>query len=259
MKKVIICTDLEGVSLVDSVDMMEGEGYAFACRRLAEDLNAAIAGCFDAGAEEVWFLDGHGGGKNIDRSLVDPRAREITNFNDPAIFEDCIAYMEVGLHAKAGTKDAFLEHTQSSKTVHDYRINGVAYGEFAQGAAYCGAYGVPFVMVSGDDALCAEAKALVPEIAAASVKTAVGRNKAVCVDGEEALRCIREAARDGVCRAGEIAPWTIACPAEISFSFHFVWHCDDMEKVFPHWKRVDGRTMTKTIDRVVTYMDLNLA
>lgn len=259
MKKVIICTDLEGVSLVDSVDMMEGEGYLFACRRLEADLNAAIAGCFDAGADEVWFLDGHGGGKNIDRKAVDHRAREITNFNDPAIFKDCIAYMEVGLHARAGTQNAFLEHTQSSKTVHDYRLNGVSYGELAQGAAYCGAYGVPFVMVSGDDALCAEAAALLPGICCASVKKAIGRNRAVCVSEDEALRRIREAACLGVRRAADMKPWKIDLPAEIEFSFHFVAHCDEMEKLLPHWTRKDGWTLVKTIDEIVTYMDLNLA
>jgi D-aminopeptidase len=35
------------------------------------------------------------------------------------------AYAEIGLHAMAGTQNAFLEHTQSSKQWFDYQINGV--------------------------------------------------------------------------------------------------------------------------------------
>jgi len=258
MKKVIICTDLEGISLVDTVDMMSGEGYIFACRRLEADLNAAIAGCFDAGADAVWYIDGHGGGKNLDPDNIDPRATKILDFNAPDLFKDCIAYLEIGLHAKAGTQNAFLDHTQSSVNVHDYCINGVAYGEFAQGAAYCGAYGVPFVMVSGDKAACEEASALVPGIACAVVKEAQGRNKAVCIEGKEAEIRIREAACDGVRRASEIHPWTISCPAEIRFHFHHTWYCDSVADSLPHWKRVDGRTLVKTVDQVVTYRDLNL-
>ncbi len=258
MKKAIIVTDLEGISMVDSADMMSDDGYVFACRRLEADLNAAVAGCFDAGADAVWYIDGHGGGGNLDPANVDPRAFRIPDFNDPAIFDGCTAYLEVGLHAKAGTLNAFLDHTQSSATVHDYCINGTAYGEFAQGAAYCGAYGVTFVMVSGDRAACAEAAALVPGIACAVVKEARGRNKAVCIEAAEAEKKIREAARDGFGRAPTIQPWTVSCPAEIRFHFHHTWYCDDMCAALPHWTRLDGRTMAKTIDRVVTYRDLNL-
>lgn len=258
MKKVIICTDLEGISLVDTVDMMNGDGYIFACRRLEADLNAAIAGCFDAGADEVWYLDGHGSGKNINAENIDPRAQKILDFNAPGVFDDCIAYLEIGLHAKAGTQNAFLDHTQSSANIHDYCINGVPYGEFAQGAAYCGAYGVPFVMVSGDKAVCEEAAALVPGIACAVVKEAVGRNRAVCIDAEEAEQRIRAAACDGVRRANQIPPWTISCPAEIRFHFHHTWFCDSMTEALPHWTRTDGRTLVRTIERVVTYRDLNL-
>ncbi|MBO4884338.1 MAG: M55 family metallopeptidase [Clostridia bacterium] len=258
MKKAIIMTDLEGISLVDTADMMTGDGYDYACRRLEADLNAAIAGCFDAGVDAVWYVDGHGGGKNIYPANIDPRAFQIIDFNDPGIFDDCIAYLETGLHAKAGTLNAFLDHTQSSATVHDYCINGVACGEFAQGAAYCGAYGVPFVMVSGDRAACGEAAALVPGIACAIVKEARGRNKAVCVDAREAEKRIREAACDGVERASQIGLWTIDCPAEIRFHFHHTWYCDNMVGTLPGWRRTDGRTVVKTIEKVVTYRDLNL-
>ncbi|MBR6322456.1 MAG: M55 family metallopeptidase, partial [Lachnospiraceae bacterium] len=92
-------TDLEGISLVNTADMMSGEGYVYACRRLEADLNAAIAGCFDAGMDAVWYVDGHCGGKNLDPANIDSRASQISDFNDPGIFDDCVAYLEVGLHA----------------------------------------------------------------------------------------------------------------------------------------------------------------
>lgn len=31
-----------------------------------------------------------------------------------------------------------------------------------------------------------------------------------------------------------------------------------MAEALPHWSRTDGRTLVRTIDKVVTYRDLNL-
>lgn len=63
--RVFIMTDLEGISLVDSIDMMdqETEGYRFACERLIADTNAAVQGAIDAGADEILVCDGHGGSR----------------------------------------------------------------------------------------------------------------------------------------------------------------------------------------------------
>ena len=57
--KVAIITDLEGISCVDSIDMIFGDGYQFACEQLMLDVNAAINGAFEGGADEVFVVDGH--------------------------------------------------------------------------------------------------------------------------------------------------------------------------------------------------------
>ena len=55
---VVIMTDLEGISGVDDISMIDesGEGYRFACAQLMKDTNAAVAGCFDGGATRDSFL-----------------------------------------------------------------------------------------------------------------------------------------------------------------------------------------------------------
>ena len=85
------------------------------------------------------------------------------------------------------------------------------------------------------------------------------RAYAVCIDGEAALRLIREAACEGVRRANEIRPWTLTYPAEIRFHFNYTWFCDQMAAALPHWTRIDGRTMARQIDKIVTYRDVNLS
>ena len=256
--KVIIMTDLEGISLVDSVDMIDEtqDGYRFACRRLMEDVNAAVQGAVDAGADEILVCDGHGSGKNFIEGKLDPRATQFWTLNDTSIFDGCVAYLEIGLHAKPGTLNGFLDHVQSSKKWYNYYINGKTYGELAQGAAYCGAYGVPTVMVSGDEAACNEAKGMIDGIVCACVKKGIGRNRAECLPSEEALKRIREAACEGVRKAADIKPYTISLPAEIKLEVYRTDYCDEIMERMPHLTRLDARTVVKTIDKVETYSNM---
>lgn len=258
--KVIIMTDLEGISLVDSIDMIpyENEGYKIACQRLMADTNAAIQGTVDAGADEILVFDGHGGGNNFIECALDPRAIHFKDFNAPGLFDNCSAYLEIGLHAKAGTLNAFLDHTQSSVTWYNYYINGKTYGELAQGAAYCGAYGVPVVMVSGDEAACSEARELIDGIECAVVKKASGRNHAECLSAEESEKLIREAAYRGIKKAHEIKPMKVDLPAQIKVEFCRADYCDEAANRFPHLTRLDARTVVRTSEKIVTYHDVLL-
>ena len=50
------------------------EDYKRACLALCHSINPATDTCFTCGADAVYYLDGHGGGGNVDESLIDPRA-----------------------------------------------------------------------------------------------------------------------------------------------------------------------------------------
>lgn len=253
---VLIITDLEGVSCVDSIDMIDTatEGYRRACEYLMADTNAAIDGAFAGGADRVSVVDGHGSGKNFIHSLLDKRAEFYSSddfvTNKHQHFD---ALLCVGAHAMAGTQDAFLDHTQNSTKWFEYCINGTPQGEMGQ-QAYCfGQFGTPLVMASGDEAACREARWLVPNLAIACVKKADGRNKAICIPLEEACEKIREAAKDGVMRCKEIKPLTLKFPVELKLTFTRNDYCDHaMHKGLER----NGRTIKKTIDRIDGYPDL---
>lgn len=256
--KVVIMTDLEGISLVDSIEMIPrtSEGYKFACRRLMADVNAAVQGAVDAGADEILVFDGHGGGNNFIPDALDPRATFTKDFYAPGLFDNCTAYLEVGLHAKPGTLNGFLDHCQSSASWFNYYQNGVAVGELAQGAAYCGAYDVPVVMVSGDEAACEEAKALIPGIEVAAVKKGIGRNKAVCLDAQTSERLIQEAACRGIQKAAAIQPYKVSLPLEVKVTFYRSDMCDEVCAAKPYLTRLDARTVMRVSDQIVTYRDV---
>ena len=70
--KIYIHTDLEGASGVNTINQIFPVGSPEnlkACLDLTYDTDAAVKGAFDAGADEVYVLDCHGPGNNIDKNI----------------------------------------------------------------------------------------------------------------------------------------------------------------------------------------------
>ena len=257
---VLIMTDIEGVTNVDTFECLQDKSsaeYRTACEQLMLDTNAAIAGFYDAGAKQVYVYDGHAQGKNFIKEMLDPRAIQLyrDNWHDYVSGGKVDVYAEVGLHAMAGTQNAFLEHTQSSIKWFDYKINGKSCGELVQGAAYVGNYGIPMVFVSGDVAACEEAKKFIPEISTAVVKKAIGRNKALSNSEEEARKLIYKKAKTSLSLADKITPYKISLPAEITVTYQRTDYCDE---IADKYERVDSRTLKKTIDEIIDYSSLTI-
>lgn len=171
--RVLIITDLEGVNGVLNFPdwcVPEGRRNEMGCRFLTEEVNAAAAGFFGAGATEVIAVDGHGSGGSLRDELLDPRvalqrgAKVSPTFND-----SCDVAAFVGQHAKAGTPNAHLAHTQTGEAI-DWRLNGVSLGEFGQLSYGFYELGIPVIFASGDLALTCEAKELIPGIFTSAVK-----------------------------------------------------------------------------------------
>ena len=229
--KIYIHTDLEGVSGIDTAEMVERDGPRFreCCELLMGDLNAAVDGAFAGGADHVTVLDSHGGGANFILDLLDKRAERDTKPNKKwwGILDASYAgTFFIGAHAMSGTQNAFLDHTQSSVSWHDYRIHGRRMGELAQWALVAGHFGVPMLMVAGDEAACAEAREFFSPVETAAVKRGIGRNRAQAVELKEARQRIREAARRAVGLVGKAKPFTLKKPLEIVLEFNRSDYCD---------------------------------
>ena len=250
--KIYIETDMEGISGISDKSMIE-RNDRYALERLMTDTNAAIRGAFDGGADEVIVEDGHGGGNNFIKEMLDARAVQVTH--EPVY--DCDACFMVGVHAKSGTEHAFYDHTQSSVSWHDYYINGRACGEMAQLGAFAGAFGIPIVMVSGDFAACAEAREFFGNIKTACVKYGIGHVKAECIPDDEAERLIYEAARSAVSIIKDVQPFRVVLPAEIKVEFNRTDYCDAyMERGRKDIERLDGRTVRRIQHTIEKYSDI---
>ncbi len=260
---VYIMTDLEGISGVSSMAHVSDVGsdiHRFACERLMADTNAAIEGAIRAGANKVYVTDGHGPANSFIDELLDKRATKVHagDFSE-VIREDreIGAYLQVGAHAMPGTLNGFLDHVQSSATWFNYKINGTCYGELVMGGLFVGAYGIPCVMVSGDEAACEEAKMCFGDkIVCVSIKKGIGRNLAECMDLSKAEELIRNAAEEGVRRAKDIAPFTLPMPLTVTLELMRSDFCDERHSARPDTRRLDARTLEMTVEKIINYGDI---
>lgn len=264
---VLILTDIEGISGVDSIVQITSANdadkspYFYACERLMADTNAAVEGAVLAGAKNIYVVDGHGAGINFIDKKLDKRAIKVSvpEFVDIICQKKIDAYLQVGAHAKPGTINGFLDHVQNSQKWFSYKINGTLYGEIVQGSLFAGLNDIPCVMVSGDEAACIEAKeCLGDNIATAVVKWGVGRNAAECLDLAQAEALIRDAAKEGILNAGNIKPFKIAGPYTIEVTHTRCDYCEECLRRCPDVERVDGRTVVRRLDEIKTYKDIVL-
>jgi D-amino peptidase len=159
----------------------------------------------------------------------------------PGLDESFDAVFELGCHAMAGTEKAFLDHTQSGSWVN-YFVNGVKMGEIGQVAVIAGHYSVPVTLVAGDLAATLEAKSLLGNIEAVSVKTAYDRNYARCIHPVKTRLLIKDAAKKAMSRAKEISPYVVKKPITIKLEYI------SEDKFAETFARLEFKIRTKTVD-----------
>lgn len=205
-----VLTDLEGVAGIDSFDRTrtdDDEQKRPAMAQLAREVNACVRGIrtVDPDASvDVW--DGHGSG-----GLHEADLRDATYLGDGRPYFDLDGYdamLFVGQHAMAGTVDAPLRHTYSSRSIAYYRLNGTFVGEFGCRALIAGLQGVPTIFCSGDDKAAHEAEMFVPEIETVATKRGTGEESAVHEEPDAAAEAIREGTVRALVRRDEIPPYT---------------------------------------------------
>ena len=184
--RVVIISDMEGVAgIVNSSQTNAGEPLYEEGRKLyTEEINAAVRGAKAAGATEIVAMDHHGAGggfsfNSLVPDLLDPDVefvvqQEWTQYT--AFLEQGVdACLLVGMHAMNGTPDGVLNHTVSGRTWQNLWFNDTLVGETGINAAFCGTWGCPVALVTGDEATCREASALLGDgLSTVTVKWGLG-------------------------------------------------------------------------------------
>jgi D-amino peptidase len=248
--KILIAADMEGISGVvnwDQVSPGHSEYERFR-KIMTGDVNAAIEGALQAGADEIVVADGHAGGYNLLLEDLNPQARLNSGNSAPfamlqGIDSDTDGVILIGYHACGGSKNAILDHTWSSSRVANVWLNHKLVGEIGLNAALCGHFGVAVLMVSGDQTACGEARALLGEIVVAVVKQASGRTSAECLPVQLSQQKICEAATKAVQQlAGGKAlnPFKLTEPITVTVEFLNSLMAEQASRL-PGAERLDGR------------------
>jgi D-amino peptidase len=248
--KIYISVDMEGVACVNHVDeiKLEGPEYERARRWMTGEVNAAVEGALNAGAEEVVVGDGHGHMRNIlpdelhkDAQLVRGSARPLSQLE--GLTEDFSAVFFVGYHSMAGSARGILAHTFLTSSVYTMRLNGIPVGEAGFNAGVAGHLSVPVALVCGDDVLCEEVGAFLPWAETVTTKWAVSWSAARNLTPKASQERIHAGATRALERLDEMQPLVLELPIQFEVEFMQPFSAFIASDI-PGIARVDGRTLS---------------
>jgi D-amino peptidase len=225
--KIHISVDMEGIAGVVTGEQLSPAGFEYARFRefMTAEANTAIQAALAAGATDIVVADAHGNMQNL---LVEKLPKNVTlvRGNGPrplgmmqGIDGTFDAAMFIGYHASTTNAAGVRAHTISSASLTDVRLNGRSMPEAGLNAAVAGHFNVPVVMISGDDAIVAEAQQLLGNIEGAVVKWAYGFHAARTLTPEAANQVIADAVRRALARRAEFKPYKPASPMQLEVRF----------------------------------------
>jgi D-amino peptidase len=224
--KIYISADMEGVVGVVTGEDLGPDGFEYQKARewMTGEVNAAIEGARAAGATEIVISDSHGNGQNL---LIDQLPVDVTLIRSwprplgmmEGIDESFDGAIFIGYHASTTNSEGVRAHTMSSGRLADIKLNGVSMPEAGINAAIAGHFGVPVIMISGDDAIIEEALGLLGDIEGAVVKQAISFHSAKTMMPESAYELIRSKARRAIERIGDFEPYVLSAPVRLDVRF----------------------------------------
>ncbi|UFQ19167.1 MULTISPECIES: M55 family metallopeptidase [Streptomyces] len=213
--KILISADMEGATGVTwPADVLPGTAQWERCRAMfTSDVNAAVLGFFDGGADEVLVNEAHWTMRNLLLEQLDERAQMLTGRHKALSMVEGVQHGDVdgvaflGYHAGAGM-EGVLAHTYLANQITGVWLDGVRASEGLLNAHVVAEYGVPVVLVTGDDLACEDALGYAPGALKVAVKDHVSRYAAVCRTPARTAADIRAAAKDAAALAVRHEPVT---------------------------------------------------
>lgn len=250
--RVFISADMEGVAGVVNASQLgpgpEGFEYERFRRLMTGEVNAAIEGALAAGATAITVADSHGNGLSLLPEELNAAARLIRSWPRPLEMMEGVdggfdAAIFIGYHASINTPQAVQAHTISSRRFFDVRLNGRHASEALLNAAIAGHFGVPVVLLSGDNAIVDEVhRTVAANIAGVVVKRAIGYHSADNLAPSVARDRIREATRAALAQVRSFRPFTLSKPVTLEISFKNMINAEILA-MLPNVERVDGSTI----------------
>lgn len=245
-----ISFDMEGVGGLTSWQEIKKESQSLMqIRKIAtEEVNAAIRGIRNArrDIDEIVVCDSHANGENLLIDILESGVYLVKGtprnyYMVEGLSQKFDILFFIGYHAMMGTKKAGMDHTYSSRTIYNIKINGHSVGESEINAAIAGYYKVPLGLVSGDDQLAKEIRKFFGNAVEVIItKYGITRTAAKCRHPHDIQKEIEIKAEQAVKNYKRLKPFTFRTPIRAEIEVVNTLIADVLEPV-PGVKRVAGR------------------
>jgi D-amino peptidase len=247
--KVYVSVDMEGVVGTVTDDQLGPGGFEYQKFRefMTREALAAVNAAKEAGASTILVSDSHGNGENLLIELFPPDVRIIRSWPRrlgmmAGIDSSFDAAIFIGYHASTNNLRGVRAHTFSSARLTRVALNGVEVTEGAWNAAIAGHFGVPVVMISGDDAAIEEVRNLVGNIEAAEVKRSLSFHSANTLTPEASYALIGRTVKAALGRLKVFKPYVLKTPITLDVSFK-AYRPAEMLAFLPFVQRTDAHSI----------------
>jgi D-amino peptidase len=247
--RIHITADMEGIAGLSHDDQVDYKGFDYPRMRdiMTGEVQAAIEGARDAGAEEIVICDAHDTGRNIltekldkDVEVIQGSPYELGMMS--GIAEGFHASFQIGYHSMRHTQAGTLGHTYTFN-ISELKFNGTTIGESGLSAAIAGHFGVPLALVSGDLHAVNQARRLVKNVIGVPTKEGVGIYGVRSLTPPRARELIRRGAKEALTRLDDMKPFVVKRPVQMEVQLERPLMAEHVSNI-PLVKRVDMRTVS---------------
>lgn len=247
--KIYISADMEGLAGAVTGEQLGPEGFEYQRFRefMTAEVNAAIDAARAAGATEFLVSDSHGNGQSLLIEELPDDVMVVRSWPRPLGMMDGIdetfdGVILLGYHSSTSNSRGVRAHTMSSANVTELRLNGIAMSEGGLNAAIAGAYGVPVILVTGDDVAVAETQVIIGNVEGAVVKWARGFHSARTLTPQAAQEVIRTRTASAISRIEEFEPYVLEAPIEVELSLKH-YRPVELLSYLPNVERINSHTV----------------
>ena len=247
--RIYMSVDMEGITgLVDHTHVSsELHNYERSRRIMTEEANAIISSLFLNGSKDVIVNDSHSKMNNLLVELLHPDTQLITGDVKPysmmqGLDSSFDGVIFAGYHARA-SMPGVLTHTMIFGVRNMY-INDKPIGELGFNAYVAGHFGVPVLMVAGDDQAALEASRLIANVTTVAVKTAISRSAAKTLTPAKSKLLLAEAASEAIKNRSLVKP--LVPPKRPVLRIVFVNYGQaEWANLMPGTELIEGTTIVK--------------
>lgn len=210
-QRLYISADIEGIAGVVTSEqtMIKGFEYRQACEWMTAEVVAACNAAFATGIDEIVVSDSHGQGQNLLLDKIPDNVQVVRSWPRPLCMMEGIqdgsyvAAMLIGYHAGASDLRGTLRHTLHGRAIAEVRLNGKVASEMVISAATAAHFGVPVILVSGDDAYIEHAESVLPNFEGVVTKWATSFTSARVLLPRVAQKLVGEGAANALSRLSD--------------------------------------------------------